>query len=121
MATAASAAQAESGVGTTALARMQLILDTDAGDEQVIRERRFGDAVTARAWLEQLARAVEECSEVQEIAVLTEQWSSRVAWQRAGTRRRTVTVQVGRRLSNGAITWSDPLPASPKAGSSHAR
>lgn len=111
----------ESGIGTTALARLQLLVRRPDGVEEITRERRFGDAVTAREWTERQVSQADATAEVREIVVETERWNSERNWQHAGTRRRTILVQVGRRHHDGGVVWSEPLPASPRPGARHAR
>ena len=111
----------ESGIGTTALARLQLLVRHGQGVEEITRERRFGDAVTAREWIEGQVRQADPSADVNEIVVETERWNSTRAWQHTGSRRRTILVQVGRRHQDGGVVWSEPLPASPRPGAKHAR
>lgn len=111
----------ESGVGTTALARLKMLVRHGVGVEEVTRERRFGDAVTAREWAQTQVRDADPDAEIREIVIETERWNSPRLWQHAGTRRRTILVQVGRTHQPEGIVWSEPLPASPRPGARHAR
>ncbi len=121
MSIARSSPTGESGVGTTALARLQMLVDRGEGVEEITRERRFGDAVTARDWIERQLTQADPTAEFREIVVETERWNAERNWQHAGTRRRTILVQVGRGRQDGGVVWSEPLPASPRPGARHAR
>ena len=116
-----SSSTGESGIGTTALARIQILVRRGDGVEEITRERRFGDAVTARQWSERQVAEADPRAEIREIVVETERWNRDRNWQHAGTRRRTILVQVGRHHHDGGVVWSEPLPASPRPGARHAR
>ena len=106
-------------IGTTVLGRMRmLVTETDGVVEEVTRERRFGDVVAARSWLEQLVDQLAPGTVVEEVLVNVERWRAPRPWETLAGRPRTETIQVGV-VQAGAITWASPLSAVPRAGSRH--
>lgn len=89
----------------SALARLTLSLEVAGGTEKVTYERRWPEAVSARAWCEEKVRTAPASATVLEIQVLEEVWGRRHSWDATADRHIPETLQLGVRTRAGEITW----------------
>ena len=98
-----------SGHTHSAVGRVILLVDVDAGaSEKVTYERRWADAQAAREWCEQKLAAIADATVVLEIQVTEEVWGLRQAWEATPSRHVPQTLQLGLRAGSGEITWGEP-------------
>lgn len=109
--------RARARIGATALGRLHLRVHKDGAPQDVILERRWPDADSARAWCERVALDPVEPVEVQEAHVFTERWQHPKSWETKPVRALPESVQDGRPDGVGGIAWSAHKPvAAPAEG-----
>ena len=107
------------GIGTTALGRLQMRVPEDDGFEEVMVERRWPDMPAARAWCERtVARAVPGTT-VLEIQVFEESWKHSKSWETTRHRPVAEVLQLGVITASTAIHWAEPRSMTARAGARH--
>jgi hypothetical protein len=92
----------------TALGRLHLRVVRDGGAEDVILERRWPDATSARGWCEQVAADPGSGVQLQEAHVFTERWRHPRSWESQPVRAVPQSDQLGSPDAGGGICWSAP-------------
>jgi hypothetical protein len=100
----------QSRIGTTALGRLRLRVTKAGVVEDVILERRWPDADSARAWCERVTNDPARPVELQEAQVFTERWRHPKSWETQPVRALPESVQAGRPDGAGGITWTAVAP-----------
>ena len=108
-----------SGIGTTALGRLQLRVPNEDGFEDVVVERRWSDMGSARAWCERTISRAPSGSTILEIQVFEESWERAKSWDTTRTRPIAEVLQLGVLTSDGRVRWAPPRPMTPRAGARH--
>jgi hypothetical protein len=113
------AAPTATGIGTTALGRLQMRVPEDDGFEDVVVERRWPDMSAARSWCERTVLRAPVGTTVLEIQVFEESWRHTRSWET--TKRRPVAelLQLGFVGTEGFVRWAEPRAMTPRAGSRH--
>ena len=107
------------GIGTTALGRLQMRVPEDDGFEEVMVERRWPDMSSARAWCERtVARAVPGTT-VLEIQVFEESWKHSKSWETTRHRPVAEVLQLGVITRSSSIYWAEPRSMTARPGSRH--
>jgi hypothetical protein len=107
------------GIGTTALGRLQMRVPEDDGYEDVVIERRWPDMASARAWCERAVDRSADGTTVLEIQVFGESWSHAKSWETTTHHPVAETLQLGMITSEGQVRWATPRSMSPHAGVRH--
>jgi len=107
------------GIGTTALGRLQMHVPEEDGYQDVVVERRWPDMASARAWCERAVARAAQGSRVLEIQVFEESWSHARSWETTPHHPVAEALQLGVVSSDGAVRWSTPRTLSPHSGSRH--
>ena len=107
-----------SGIGTTALGRLQMRVPEDGGHEEVLVERRWPDMASARAWCERTVQRAPDGATVLEIQVFEESWKHARSWETTKTRPIAEVLQLGV-VVDGSVRWTEPRSMSPRVGSRH--
>jgi hypothetical protein len=97
-------------IGTTALGRLYLRVTKLGMAEDVILERRWPDADSARAWCERIVHDRARPVELQEAQVYTERWRHPKSWETQPVRALPESVQDGRPDGAGGIAWTAVAP-----------
>jgi hypothetical protein len=113
------AAVAGTGIGTTALGRLQMRVPEDDGFEEVRVERRWPDMTSARAWCERIVDRAPTGATILEIQIFEESWQHARSWEATKTRPIAEVLQLGVLDGEGRVRWSEPRPMTPRAGSRH--
>ncbi len=105
------------GIGTTALGRLQLrVPEAGGGHEEVVVERRWPDMGSARAWCERTIARSAPGTEVLEVQVFAESWWHARSWQTERHRPVAEMLQLGVLDAAGGVRWAEPRSMSPRAG-----
>jgi hypothetical protein len=107
------------GIGTTALGRLQMRLPDEDGFEEVMVERRWQDMGSARAWCERTIRRAPATATILEIQVFEESWQHSRSWETTKTRPIAEVLQLGVVNDGRRVHWSEPRSMTPRAGSRH--
>jgi hypothetical protein len=107
------------GIGSTALGRLQMRVQEDDGYEDVVVERRWPDMAAARAWCERAVDRAPIGTSVLEIQVFGESWSHAKSWETTPHHPVADTLQLGMVAPDGEVRWSSPRSLSPHVGSRH--
>jgi hypothetical protein len=107
------------GIGTTALGRLQMRVPEEDGYQDVVVERRWPDMAGARAWCERAVQRAAEGSTVLEIQVFEESWSHARSWETTPHHPVAQTLQLGVVAHDGQVRWSSPRSMSPHGSSRH--
>ena len=107
------------GIGSTALGRLQMRVPEEGGFEEVIVERRWPDMAAARAWCERAVARASEGTTVLEIQIFEESWSHAKSWETTPHHPVAEVLQLGVVASDGAVRWATPRSMSPHGGSRH--
>lgn len=107
------------GIGTTALGRLQLRVLEDDGYEDVVIERRWPDMASARTWCERAVTRADEGTTVLEIQVFGESWSHAKSWETTAHHPVAETLQLGMVSTTGQVRWASPRSMSPHTGARH--
>ncbi len=107
------------GIGTTALARLQMRVPDEDGFEEVMVERRWHDMRSARAWCERLVARAPSGATILEIQVFEESWQHSRSWETTQTRPISEVLQLGVMSDSGQVRWAQPRAMTPRAGSRH--
>lgn len=108
------------GIGTTALGRLQMrVPDDDGGFEELMVERRWQDMSRARAWCERTILRAPVNATILEIQVFEESWEHSRSWETTKTRPIAEVLQLGVVSDQGRVRWSKPRSMTPRAGSRH--
>jgi hypothetical protein len=107
------------GIGTTALGRLQMRVSEDDGFEEVMVERRWQDMTSARAWCERTIMRAPVGATILEIQVFEESWQHSRSWETTKTRPIAEVLQLGVVSEEGRVRWSEPRSMTPRAGSRH--
>jgi hypothetical protein len=107
------------GIGKTALGRLQMRVPEEDGFEEVMVERRWTDMGAARAWCERTVLRAPQGSTILEIQVFEERWQHAKSWETTRTRPIAEILQLGVVSDEGQVRWSDPRSMTPRAGSRH--
>ena len=107
------------GLGTTALGRLQLRVPEEDGFEDVVIERRWPDMAAARAWCERVVSRAAAGSAVLEIQVFGESWTHAKSWETTQHHPVADTLQLGMVTLEGVVRWSTPRSMSPHSGARH--
>jgi hypothetical protein len=105
-----------SGIGTTALGRLQMRVPDHDGFEELLVERRWSDMSSARAWCERTVQRAPKGATILEIQVFEESWQHPRSWEATKTRPIAEILQLGV-LAEDAVRWSEPRSMSPRVGS----
>ena len=108
-----------SGIGTTALARLQMRVPDEDGFEELMVERRWHDMSSARAWCERSIVRAPLGATILEIQVFEERWEHSRSWETTKTRPIAEILQLGVVGDGGRVRWSSPRSMTPRAGSRH--
>ncbi len=111
---------AASGIGTTALGRLHLMVSAEGEASQATEKvvtRRWPDAAAARAWCDRFVSRLPPDSSVLEIQVFEESWTHARSWESRPNRPEFNSLQVGVLLegANG-IRWGHALRMTPLPG-----
>lgn len=104
------------GIGTTALGRLQMRVPDDDGFEDVLVERRWPDTASARAWCERTILRASGDTTILEIQVFAESWRRPKSWETMKTRPVAETLQLGVVTSTGRVRWAEPRALTSQAG-----
>lgn len=107
------------GIGTTALGRVQMRVPEEDGFEEVMVERRWPDMISARAWCRRSVERAPRGSTILEIQVFEESWRHARAWETTAPRPIAEVLQLGVVDDTGEVRWSEPRSMTPRAGSRH--
>ncbi|MCW2846774.1 MAG: hypothetical protein JWR90_748 [Marmoricola sp.] len=107
------------GIGTTALGRLQMRVPEEDGFEEVMVERRWPDMSSARSWCERTVERAPLGATILEIQVFEESWKHTRSWETTKTRPIAEALQLGVVTEVGVVRWSDPRSMTPRAGSRH--
>ncbi len=107
-----------SGIGTTALGRLQMRVPDKDGFEEVLVERRWPDMSSARAWCERTVERAPKGATILEIQVFEESWKHPRSWETIKTRPIAEVLQLGV-VAEDSVRWSEPRSMSPRVGSRH--
>jgi hypothetical protein len=107
------------GIGTTALGRLQMRIPEDDGYEEVVVERRWPDMASARAWCERAVARAALGTTVLEIQVFEESWSHAKSWETTPHHPVAESLQLGVVSAEGGVRWATPRSMSPHVGSRH--
>ncbi|MCW2711063.1 MAG: hypothetical protein JWQ67_2719 [Marmoricola sp.] len=110
---------AATGIGTTALGRLQMRVPEEDGFEEVMVERRWPDMSSARAWCERSVERAPHGSLILEIQVFEESWRRARSWETTKSRPVAEALQLGVVNDHGDVRWSALRPMTPRAGSRH--
>ncbi|HEU4566596.1 MAG TPA: hypothetical protein VFR99_01085 [Marmoricola sp.] len=102
-------------IGATALGRLHLRVSREGVSEDVILERRWPDADSARAWCEKVVADPASPAQLQEAQVFTERWQHPKSWETRPVRALPDSVQDGRPDGAGGIVWAQAAPVSDSA------
>lgn len=102
-----------SGIGTTALGRLALRVLGEDGPEEVVKERRWPDMQSARAWCERIVDTTDPGTEIIEIQVFEEAWWHARSWERAHHRPTAEKLQLGMLDGQGLLRWGEPRSMTP--------
>jgi hypothetical protein len=107
------------GIGTTALGRLQMRVPEEDGFEEVMVERRWSDMDSARAWCERTIARAPAGATILEIQVFEESWTHAKSWETIRTRPVAEVLQLGVVGNDDGVRWSEPRSMTPRAGSRH--
>ena len=107
------------GIGTTALGRLQLRVPDEDGFEEMTVERRWPDMGSARAWCERTIRRAPVGATILEIQVFEESWQHAKSWETIKTRPIAEVLQLGVVTNDGGVRWAQPRAMTPRAGARH--
>ena len=107
------------GIGTTALGRLQMRVPEEDGFEEVMVERRWPDMASARAWCERTVDRAPAGATILEIQVFEESWKHSRSWETTKSRPIAEVLQLGVVNNDGDVRWSEPRSMTPRAGSRH--
>ena len=107
------------GIGTTALGRLQMRVPEEDGYEDVVVERRWPDMVAARTWCERTVQRAVPGTTVLEIQVFEESWAHSKSWETTRHHPVAEVLQLGVVSRDGDVRWAQPRAMSPRAGSRH--
>ncbi|HET8559027.1 MAG TPA: hypothetical protein VFL69_00760 [Marmoricola sp.] len=97
----------------TALGRLHLRVLTEGVSQDVILERRWPDAASARAWCERVVRDPAGAVVLQEAHVFTERWRHPRSWEIDPVRAVPQSDQAGAPDPAGGICWAAPCVVEP--------
>src|ERR1700712_3719425 len=83
------------GIGTTALGRLQMRVPDEDGFEELMVERRWHDMSAARAWCERTIMRAPLHATILEIQVFEESWQHSRSWETTKTRPVAEVLQLG--------------------------
>lgn len=112
-------ASSGTGIGTTALGRLQMRVPEEDGFEDVIVERRWPDMLSARSWCERTVRRARPGTSVLEVQVFEETWRHSKSWETTKHRPIAEVLQLGMLTADGDIRWGEPRSMTPRAGARH--
>jgi hypothetical protein len=112
-------ASSVTGIGSTALGRLQMRVPEEDGFEEVMVERRWTDMTAARAWCERTVMRAPKGATILEIQVFEESWAHSRSWETTRTRPVAEVLQLGVVSEEGRVRWSEPRSMTPRAGSRH--
>jgi hypothetical protein len=104
-----------SGIGTTALGRIQMRVREDDGFQEVMVERRWPDMT----WVERTIGRLAADATVLEIQVFEESWQHARSWETTKSHPVAEVLQLGVPGPDGLVRWAEPRSMSPRAGSRH--
>jgi hypothetical protein len=107
------------GIGTTALGRLQMRVPEDDGFEDVVVERRWPEMGAARAWCERTVLRAPVGTTFLEIQVFEESWRHSRSWETTKNRPIAEVLQLGFVGAEGLVRWAEPRPMTPRAGARH--
>ena len=107
------------GIGTTALGRLQMRVPEEDGFEDVVVERRWPDMLAARAWCERTVQRARPGTSILEVQVFEEAWRHSKSWETTKHRPIAEVLQLGMLAPDGAIRWTEPRSMTPRAGARH--
>ncbi|MEO5653696.1 MAG: hypothetical protein ABIN79_04650 [Marmoricola sp.] len=106
-----------SGIGTTALGRLQLRVPGETGPVERVVERRWPDTDAARTWCERFVSRLDPEADVLEIQIFEESWSHPPSWESRPNRPEFRALQVGMLLEGGrGVLWGHTRPMTPSPG-----
>jgi hypothetical protein len=108
-----------SGIGTTALGRIQMRVREEDGFQEVMVERRWPDMAGARSWVERTVSRFAPDTTVLEIQVFEESWQHARSWETTKSHPVAEVLQLGVPGPGGAVRWAEPRGMSPRAGARH--
>ena len=100
--------------GMTALGRLHLRVETEGVVEDVILERRWPDAASARDWCERVVADPAGTVVLQEAHVFTERWRHPRSWETEPVRAVAESDQAGAPGAAGGICWAAPAEVLPE-------
>lgn len=109
----------QTGIGTTALGRLQMRVPEDDGFEEVVVERRWPDMASARTWCERTVLRASLDTTILEIQVFEEKWAHPKSWETTKVRPIAEQLQLGMVTATGRIRWAEPRVMTPRAGARH--
>lgn len=108
-----------SGIGTTALGRLQMRVPEEDGFEEVVVERRWPDMASARGWCERAVARAAVGTTVLEIQVFDEHWSHAKSWETTRHHPVAESLQLGMVGRDGLVRWGEPRSMSPHLSARH--
>lgn len=108
-----------SGIGTTALGRVQMRVFEEDGFHEVMVERRWPEMSSARAWCERIVARTAPGSTVLEIQVFEESWRHARSWETTRNHPVAEVLQLGVSGPGKSVRWAEPRSMSPRAGARH--
>ena len=107
------------GIGSTALGRLQMRVPEDDGFEEVMIERRWPDMASARAWCERSVERSVPGTTILEIQVFEESWHHAKSWETTRHRPMAEVLQLGVITQTGEIHWAEPRSMTARVGARH--
>ena len=108
-----------SGIGTTALGRLQMRVPEEDGFEDVVIERRWPDMASARSWCERAVGRSAPGTSVLEIQIFEEKWSHSKSWETTEHHPVAESLQLGMMDREGRVRWAATRSMTPQVGSRH--
>lgn len=110
---------AGTGIGTTALGRLEMRVPEDDGYEEVVVERRWPDMAAARAWCERTVLRATADTTILEIQVFEESWKHPKSWETTRPRPVAEALQLGVVTAEGRVRWGEPRDMTLRGGTRH--
>jgi len=107
------------GIGTTALGRLQMRVPDEDGFGEVVVERRWSDTAAARAWCERIVERAPAGSTILEIQVFEECWQHAKSWETTKTRPIAEVLQLGVVTNDGVVRLAQSRAMTQRAGARH--
>lgn len=107
------------GIGRTALGRLQMRVPDEDGFGDVVVERRWSDMAAARTWCERTVRRAPAGTSVLEIQVFEENWRHSRSWDTTRNRPVAELLQLGVVGADGRLHWGEPRSMTPREGARH--